>query len=98
MKLTSYLRALRRSRACCGQCFWVTGVLSTGRKLRIFRRRAFFHVLVVAGLHVGALAFALYWVGRKLRLPRTWTAVLTITLLFSYVAVVEQRPPVLRGR
>jgi competence protein ComEC len=62
-----------------------------------FQKTGVFHVLVVAGLHVGALAFALYWVGRKLRLPRTWTAVLTITLLFSYNAVVEQRPPVLRA-
>jgi len=31
-----------------------------------FQKTGVFHVLVVAGLHVGALAFALYWVGRKL--------------------------------
>src|SRR6266446_5158697 len=37
-----------------------------------FQKAGVFHVLVVAGLHVGAIAFALYWVGRKLRLSRVW--------------------------
>jgi competence protein ComEC len=62
-----------------------------------FQKTGVFHVLVVAGLHVGALAFALYWVGRKLRLSPAWTALFTLLLLFAYVAVVEQRPPVLRA-
>jgi len=47
-------------------------------------------VLVVAGLHVGALAFFLYWIGRKLRLSRSATMAFTLTLLFAYVAVIEQ--------
>jgi competence protein ComEC len=51
----------------------------------------------LAGLHVGALAFALYWAGRGLRLPRMWTMLFTITLLSAYVAVVVQRAPVLRA-
>src|SRR5260370_38983661 len=62
-----------------------------------FQKTGVFHVLVVAGLHVGALAFALYWVGRKLRLSRVWTMLFTLTMLFAYVAVVEQRTPVLRA-
>jgi competence protein ComEC len=62
-----------------------------------FQKTGVFHVLVVAGLHVGALAFALYWVGRRLRLSRVWTMLFTITLLSAYVAVVEQRAPVLRA-
>src|SRR5216684_3032977 len=62
-----------------------------------FQKTGVFHVLVVAGLHVGALAFALYWVGRRLQLSRMWTMLLTITLLSAYVAVVEQRAPVLRA-
>src|SRR5258705_3780078 len=62
-----------------------------------FRKTGVFHVLVVAGLHVGALAFFLYWIGRKLRLSRSATMVFTLTLLFTYVAVIEQRPPVLRA-
>ena len=62
-----------------------------------FQKTGAFHVLVVAGLHVGAIAFALYWIGRKVRLSRGWTMLFTLTLLFAYVAVVEQRPPVLRA-
>src|SRR5260370_32746411 len=62
-----------------------------------FQKTGVFHVLVVAGLHVGALAFALYWVGRKLRLSRVLTMLFTLTMLTAYVAVVEQRAPVLRA-
>jgi competence protein ComEC len=62
-----------------------------------FQKTGVFHVLVVAGLHVGALAFALYWVCRKLRLSPMWRAAFTLTVLFAYVAVVEQRAPVMRA-
>src|SRR5712692_7322869 len=59
-----------------------------------FQKTGVFHVLIVAGLHVGALAFALYWAGRKLRLSRLWTMLFTLTTLSAYVAVVEQRAAV----
>ncbi len=62
-----------------------------------FQKTGVFHVLVVAGLHVGALAFALYWAGRRLRLSRVGTMLFTLTILGAYVAVVEQRAPVLRA-
>jgi len=51
----------------------------------------------VAGLHVGALAFLVYWIGRKLRLSRVLAAVILLGTLLAYVAVVEQRAPVLRA-
>ena len=62
-----------------------------------FQKTGVFHVLVVAGLHVGALAVFLFWMGRVLRLTPFWTALATLTLLFAYVAVVEQRAPVIRA-
>jgi competence protein ComEC len=62
-----------------------------------FQKTGVFHVLVVAGLHVGALAAFLFWAGRKLRLSLIWSMAFTLTLLFAYVVVVEQRPPVLRA-
>jgi competence protein ComEC len=62
-----------------------------------FQKTGVFHVLVVAGLHVGALAVFLFWMGRALRLTPFWTAFATLTLLLAYVAVVEQRPPVIRA-
>jgi competence protein ComEC len=62
-----------------------------------FQKTGAYHVLVVAGLHVGAIAFALFWIGRKLRLSRAWTMLSALFLLFAYVTIVEQRPPVLRA-
>ena len=62
-----------------------------------FQKTGVFHVLVVAGLHVGALAFFLYWLGNRLRLPRMLATVLLLAALFAYIAVVEQRAPVLRA-
>jgi competence protein ComEC len=62
-----------------------------------FQKTGVFHVLVVAGLHVGALAFFLFWLGRRLRIARSWSMVSMLFVLFFYVAVVEQRPPVLRA-
>jgi competence protein ComEC len=62
-----------------------------------FQKTGVFHVLIVAGLHVGAIAFALCWLGQKLRLRRAWTMLFTLAMLGAYVAVVEQRAPVLRA-
>ncbi len=62
-----------------------------------FQKTGVFHVLVVAGLHVGAIAAFLFWIGRVLRLRPFWTALTTVTVLFAYVSVVEQRPPVIRA-
>lgn len=62
-----------------------------------FQKTGVFHVLVVAGLHVGALAAFLFWFGRRARVSPGWTILLVIATLCAYVAVVEQRPPVLRA-
>jgi competence protein ComEC len=62
-----------------------------------FQKTGAFHVLVVAGLHVGAIAAVLFWIGRRLRWARTWMVLLTLLLLAAYVGVVEQRTPVLRA-
>ncbi len=62
-----------------------------------FQKTGVFHVLVVAGLHVGAFAVFVFWAGRKLRLPVGWTTLLLLLALSAYVAVIEQRPPVVRA-
>jgi competence protein ComEC len=62
-----------------------------------FQKAGVYHVLVVAGLHVGAIAMVLFWAGRRLRLSPLVTILFTLTLLSAYVAVVEQRPPVMRA-
>ena len=62
-----------------------------------FQKTGVFHVLVVAGLHVGAFTAFLFWAARKLRLAPFWTALAALTFICSYVGVVEARPPVLRA-
>jgi competence protein ComEC len=62
-----------------------------------FQKTGVFHVLVVAGLHVGAFAAFLFWIGRKLKFSVGWTALGTLAALCFYVAVIEQRPSVLRA-
>jgi competence protein ComEC len=62
-----------------------------------FQKTGVFHVLVVAGLHVGALAFFVYWAGKRLHLPNAIATLLLLATLLSYIAVVEQRAPVLRA-
>jgi competence protein ComEC len=62
-----------------------------------FQKTGVFHVLVVAGLHVGALAFFLFWLMRKIRLPQAAKTLFVLASLLAYVAIVEQRAPVLRA-
>jgi competence protein ComEC len=62
-----------------------------------FQQIGVYHVLVLAGLHVGALTAFFIWAGRRLRLallPRTF---LTLVALAAYVGIVEDRPPILRA-
>ena len=62
-----------------------------------FQKTGVFHVLVVAGLHVGALAVSCFGWDASCGSRRSGQLSLTLTLLFAYVAVVEQRPPVMRA-
>lgn len=62
-----------------------------------FQKTGVFHVLVVAGLHVGAFAAFLFWMARQFRLSRFWTSLAIVLCVVVYLAVVEQRPPVLRA-
>jgi len=62
-----------------------------------FRETGAFHVLVLAGLHVGVLAALFLWAGKKLRLPIAARAMLTIAALCFYMAIIEDRPPIIRA-
>jgi competence protein ComEC len=62
-----------------------------------FQKTSSFHVLVLAGLHVAALAFFIFWLGRTFRLPPVFTTVLVLAALVAYVGVVQDRPPILRA-
>ncbi len=62
-----------------------------------FRETGAFHVLVVAGLHVGVLAAFFFWAGKKLRLPIAARALLTIAALSLYMGIIQDRPPIVRA-
>ncbi|MGH9726984.1 MAG: ComEC/Rec2 family competence protein, partial [Candidatus Acidiferrales bacterium] len=62
-----------------------------------FQKTAAFHVLVVAGLHVGALAVFVFWLCHLLRLPLGARTVVTLVVLAGYLGVVQDRPPILRA-
>ncbi len=62
-----------------------------------FQKTAVYHVLVVAGLHVGALAVFFFWLGRKLRFSVGASSLVTFLALAAYVGMVQDRPPILRA-
>jgi competence protein ComEC len=62
-----------------------------------FQKTAAYHVLVVAGLHVGALVIFLWWVGKRLRFSMLAISATTLLALPAYVGIVQDRPPILRA-
>jgi competence protein ComEC len=62
-----------------------------------FQKTGVYHVLVLAGLHVGALAAFFLWAGRRLRLGLLPRVLLTLLALAVYSCIVEDRPPILRA-
>jgi competence protein ComEC len=62
-----------------------------------YQQTGVYHVLVLAGLHVGALTAFFIWAGRRLRLALHTRIALTLIALAAYVGIVEDRPPILRA-
>lgn len=62
-----------------------------------FRASGLYHLLVVAGLHVGLLALLAEGFLRLLRFRRFWRTLILLALLAVYAALVEQRAPTLRA-
>jgi competence protein ComEC len=62
-----------------------------------YQKTGVYHVLVLAGLHVGALTAFFIWLGRRMRLGLVSRTLLTLLALASYVGIVEDRPPILRA-
>jgi len=62
-----------------------------------FQQTAVYHVMVVAGLHVGALSAFVFWLCRRLSLSRTAGALVTLLMLAAFVGIVQDRPPIVRA-
>lgn len=62
-----------------------------------FQRTGTYHLLVVSGINVGILAFAVFWFLRKLPFGDTCATVLTILLSCGYAFVADLGPPIVRA-
>ncbi len=62
-----------------------------------FRRTGLYHLLVIAGLHVGLLAMLAEGFLRLLGLRESWRSGLVLLFLLGYASLVEQRAPTLRA-
>jgi competence protein ComEC len=62
-----------------------------------FRRSGLYHLLVIAGLHVGLLAMLAELALRTLRLGEFTRSILVLAFLLGYALLVEQRAPTLRA-
>lgn len=62
-----------------------------------FRQSGLYHLLVIAGLHVGLLAAVVLFFLNLFRLGESWRALLLLVLLGGYALLVEQRAPTLRA-
>jgi competence protein ComEC len=62
-----------------------------------FERTGSFHMLVVSGLHLGLVAGLVFWLARKLRIPRAPATLLTIATACAYALFTGYAMPVQRA-
>ena len=62
-----------------------------------FQRSGTYHILVVSGMNLSILAFAIFWTLRQFRLDPALAAITTVVVSFAYAFVVGVGPPVWRA-
>jgi competence protein ComEC len=62
-----------------------------------FQRAGVYHILVVSGLHVGILAFVIFWVLRRLRVSDLVSSAATVVASAGYACLADLRTPILRA-
>ena len=62
-----------------------------------FQRSGTYHMLVVAGLHIGILAGSVLWILRLLGLPDAFASAWAMILIFGYAALTGEGAPVWRA-
>jgi len=62
-----------------------------------FQETGVYHLLVVSGMNVGLLAFAVFWLARRLRAPEWAASLVTIGLSLFYAFVAGMGTPILRA-
>ncbi len=80
------------------QAMLIGGRAFFGRDIKTeFQRTGTYHILVVSGINVGILAFAVFWALRKLPFGETWATVLTILLSWGYAFLADLGSPIVRA-
>jgi competence protein ComEC len=62
-----------------------------------YQRSGTYHVLVVSGMNLSILAFAIFWALRQVRVDPAVAAITTVVVSFAYAFVVGVGPPVWRA-
>jgi competence protein ComEC len=62
-----------------------------------FQQTGVYHLLVVSGMNGALLAFAIFWLARRLRLPEWPASLLTIALSVSYAYIAGMGVPIMRA-
>jgi competence protein ComEC len=62
-----------------------------------FQQTGVYHLLVVSGMNVGILAFAMFWLARRLRLPEWAASLVTIALSVFYAYIAGMGVPIVRA-
>ena len=62
-----------------------------------FERTGSFHMLVVSGFHLAIVAACIFWIARRLRMPRVPATILTIAASFAYALFTGFATPVQRS-
>lgn len=62
-----------------------------------FQQTGVYHLLVVSGMNVALLAFAVFWLARRLRLPQWPASLLTIALSVFYSYIAGMGVPIVRA-
>ncbi len=80
------------------QAMLIGGRAFFGRDIKTeFQRTGTYHILVVSGINVGILAFAVFWALRKLPIGETWATILTILLSWGYAFLADLGSPIVRA-
>ena len=62
-----------------------------------FQQTGVYHLLVVSGMNVALLAFAIFWLARRLRIPEWPASLLTIALSVFYAYIAGMGVPIMRA-
>jgi competence protein ComEC len=62
-----------------------------------FQQTGVYHLLVVSGMNVALLAFAIFWLVRRLRLPKWPASLLTIAFSMFYAYIAGMGVPIMRA-